>query len=193
MQSNDFPFFKSLLRSLALLPTLSFPLPPSTSPRCHPPPNLLIMVRGRDYETAIAESPARHAIFNKPFTTLRKRTESLLDTITGGTLPPEVQEAERKQREADRQLKCRGCRVLFGDDRGLTRVSKIFQPVRLNGSEQLTTFLYSPSITTCFPPMLTRPSTSQSLNARRDHNVRSQCPMLSRLFLVLDLNHQLQQ
>lgn len=80
-------------------------------------------LRGRDYDSAIADSPVRHAIFNKPFTTLRRRTEILLDSITGGTLPPEVKETERRRKEADRQLKCRGCKVMFGDERGLTRVS----------------------------------------------------------------------
>lgn len=83
---------------------------------------LMPTLRGKEWESAVAESPVRHALLDKPFSTLRRRTEVLLDQITGGTLPPSVHEEERKQKEADRQLRCRGCRIVFGDERGLNKV-----------------------------------------------------------------------
>lgn len=84
---------------------------------------LISTLRGKEWESAVADSPVRHALFDKPFSSLRRRTEGLLDQITGGTLHPSVQEEEKRQKEADRQLRCRGCRILFGDERGLNKVS----------------------------------------------------------------------
>lgn len=83
----------------------------------------LLKAKVRDYDTAIAPSPVRHAIFNRPFTQLVKRTEVLLDQITGATLSPDVAQEERERKERDRALTCRGCKSTYGDERGLRAVS----------------------------------------------------------------------
>lgn len=79
----------------------------------------------REYETAISSSPVRHALINRPFSNIRRRTENLLDQITGGTLSPDVVEQERRNRERDRLLKCKACKMQFADDLGLSRVSQV--------------------------------------------------------------------
>lgn len=80
----------------------------------------------REYASVIADSPIRHAIFNKPFSSLRRKTENLLDTITGGTLPSEVEEEMRKDTERKRELTCRFCKLLFADQRGLSKHYELF-------------------------------------------------------------------
>lgn len=80
----------------------------------------------RDYASVIAESPVRHAIFNKPFSSLRRRTENLLDTITGGTIPADVIEEQRREKDRLRGLTCRMCKLVFADDRGLSKHYDMF-------------------------------------------------------------------
>lgn len=88
----------------------------------------------KDYDIAIADNPVRYAVINAPFLKLRKRTESLLDQITGGTLPAQVLEQERKQKDMERQLKCRGCKVVFGSEEGLNGHLRLF-PAHVNPPE----------------------------------------------------------
>lgn len=91
----------------------------------------------REYATVISESPVRHAIFNKPFSSLRRKTENLLDQITGGTLPTEIEEEVRKERERKRELTCRFCRLCFADQRGLSKHYDLF-PVHLREERKKT-------------------------------------------------------
>ncbi|MCO5565564.1 hypothetical protein L7F22_019238 [Adiantum nelumboides] len=99
----------------------------------------------REYATVISESPVRHAIFNKPFSSLRRKTENLLDSITGGTLPSEVEAEVRKEKERKRELTCRFCKLLFADHRGLSKHYDLFpahlqeerkKPERKNTADQ---------------------------------------------------------
>ncbi|PWN37807.1 uncharacterized protein FA14DRAFT_153163 [Meira miltonrushii] len=80
----------------------------------------------RDYATVISESPVRHAIFNKPFSSLRRKTENLLDQITGGTIPTEIEEEVRREKERKRESTCRFCRLCFADQRGLSKHYDLF-------------------------------------------------------------------
>ncbi|PWN93545.1 hypothetical protein FA10DRAFT_257816 [Acaromyces ingoldii] len=91
----------------------------------------LLKAKLREYDTAIATSPVRHAIFNRPFTQLVKKTEVLLDQITGATLPPEVLQEERERELRERALTCRGCKSTYGDEKGLRSHHALF-PSHIN-------------------------------------------------------------
>jgi hypothetical protein len=89
----------------------------------------------RDYDTVIADSPVRHALFNKPFSNFRRRTENLLDSITGGTLPAEVEADQRRERERIRALTCRYCKLTYANEDGLNKHYDLF-PVHFTAERE---------------------------------------------------------